>query len=157
MTSVPALTHSLQKTQTWLAELAQALAWDDTEHAYVALRATLHALRDRLPVDESAELAAQLPLVVRGIYFEGWNPSGTPERIRDRDRFLAPIERALLWRPAADAETVARAVLALLCRHVSPGEIDDVLGTLPEAIRGLFPAAVVADWESRHAAPVAAS
>jgi uncharacterized protein (DUF2267 family) len=153
MTRVAALTHSLQKTERWLIELADELGWNDSHHAYVALRATLHALRDRLSVDETADLAAQLPLVVRGIYFEGWDPSSTPVPIRDRESFLAPIETALIWEPAPAAERVARAVFALLARHVTRGEIDDVVGTLPGPIRELFPAELVAAAESRRSTP----
>jgi uncharacterized protein (DUF2267 family) len=150
MPQVPALAHSMQKTERWLAELSEELGWTDRQHAYIALRATLHALRNRLRVDEAADLAAQLPLVVRGIYFEGWDPSATPERIRDRETFLAPIETALLWEPAPAADRVARAVFALLARHVSRGEIDDVVGSMPGPVRDLFPPSFVAEWERRN-------
>ena len=149
MPRVAALAHSMQKTEQWLAELGCS----DSHHAYVALRATLYALRDRLTVDEAADLAAQLPLVVRGIYYEGWDPSDTPRPIRDRATFLAPIETALLWEPAPAAERVARAVFALLARNVTRGEIDDVVGTLPGPIRELFPAVFAAAPESRRSAP----
>jgi uncharacterized protein (DUF2267 family) len=151
MTQVSALANAWHKAQAWLAELSEELGWSDSQHSYVALRATLHALRDRLSVDEAADLAAQLPLVVRGIWFEGWNPSAVPLRIRDLDAFLAPIASALIWEPAPDAERVARAVFALLSRHVSEGEIEDVVGSLPAEIRGLFPGEVVEAW-SEHCA-----
>jgi uncharacterized protein (DUF2267 family) len=151
MTQVPALANAWHKAQAWLAELESDLGWSDTQHSYVALRATLHCLRDRLSVDEAADLSAQLPLVVRGIYFEGWNPSATPVRIRDLDAFLAPIAAALVWEPAPDAERVARAVFALLARHVSRGEIEDVIGSLPAEIRDLFPVDAVEAWSEQTA------
>jgi uncharacterized protein (DUF2267 family) len=62
--------QTLQKTNEWLTRLATELAGDDRQLAYRALRASLHALRDRLIVDEAAHLGAQLPLLVRGIYYE---------------------------------------------------------------------------------------
>lgn len=151
MTQVPVLASAWHKSQQWLAEIADELGWTDTQHAYVALRATLHALRDRLTVDEAADLAAQLPLVIRGIYFEGWNPSSTPVRIRDLDTFLLPIRRALIWDFVPDPERVARAVFVVLSRHVSCGEVEDVLGSLPAEIRGLFPGEVVEAWSERYA------
>jgi uncharacterized protein (DUF2267 family) len=156
MSRVTALSSSLQKTEGWLAELAEELGWPDSQPAYVVLRATLHALRDRLTVDEAAQLAAQLPLVVRGIYFEGWDPSATPRPVRDLATFLEPIERALRWEPDPGAERAASAVFALLVRHLTRGEIDDVIGALPGPIRELFPARTVAAWESREAARSAA-
>jgi uncharacterized protein (DUF2267 family) len=151
MTQVTALANAWHKSQQWLAEICDELGWTDSQHAYVALRATLHALRDRLTVDEAADLAAQLPLVVRGIYFEGWNPSSTPARIRDLDTFLLPVRRALVWDFVPDPERVARAVFVVLSRHVSRGEIEDVLGSLPAEIRGLFPGEVVEAWSERYA------
>jgi uncharacterized protein (DUF2267 family) len=156
MSRVPVFERAVQKAYVWLDELGAALGWTDREHSYAALRVTLHALRDRLPVNEAADLAAQLPLLIRAAYWEGWNPSATPARIRDRATFLAPIARALMWMPVQSPEEVARAVFALLSRKVTRGEIDDLVGTLPSEIRELFPAAVVAHWrraQLAHAAP----
>src|SRR5659263_201271 len=75
----------------WLNDLAEQLGTDDHRQAYRVLRAYLHALRDRLPVDEAAQLAAQLPELIRGIYYEGWNPSSTTVRYRDLADFLDRI------------------------------------------------------------------
>jgi len=74
--------------------------------AYVALRATLHALRDRLPVEETAELAAQLPMLVRGVYYEGWDPTGKPVRERSLEGFLAGVAVEL---PIARTRSPSRA------------------------------------------------
>jgi len=139
MSHVAAFERAVKTAYAWLDELNLELGWFDRQHAYVALRSTLHALRDRLPPDEAADLAAQLPMLVRGIYFEGWNPSATPVRIRDRAGFLAPIDAALIWEPQPIADHVARAVFALLTRHLSAGEIDDVVAGLPAPIADLFP------------------
>lgn len=67
--------RTLQKTNLWLGDVMAELDTEDRHQAYSALRATLHALRDRLTVDEAAQLAAQLPLLVRGIYYENWRPA----------------------------------------------------------------------------------
>jgi uncharacterized protein (DUF2267 family) len=150
MNALPVFERALQKAHGWLDAVNEELGWVDRGHAYGALRATLHALRDRLTVDEAADLAAQLPMLVRGVFYEGWDPSSTPARIRHRDEFLEPITRAILWEPSPDAERVARAVFAVLCREVSRGEIDDVIASLPEEIRQLFPSGAVADWRRRQ-------
>ena len=60
---------------------AAALGTDDRQDAYRAVRGVLHTLRDRLPVEESAQLAAQLPTLLRGVFYEGAGArSGCPRR-----------------------------------------------------------------------------
>jgi uncharacterized protein (DUF2267 family) len=130
------LTHPITKTSEWIQELADALGVDDTT-AWSCLRAGLHALRDRLPVDESAHLAAQLPLIVRGLYFEGWHPASVPVKVKDRDQLGARIERELRGTPIA-AEVVMRAVFDLLQRHVTGGQIEVVRHALPHELQTLF-------------------
>jgi uncharacterized protein (DUF2267 family) len=94
-----AIDRSVEKTYVWLKDLADELGVKDQRHAFRVLRAFLHALRDRLSVDETAQLAAQLPIFIRGVFYEGWDPSRTPERYRDVATFLHMLPdhvRALL-------------------------------------------------------------
>jgi uncharacterized protein (DUF2267 family) len=107
--------------------------------AYQALRAVLHCLRDRLPVHEVAQLGDQLPILVRGIYYEAWHPAGKPEKIRSREEFLARIDGQLPKTKLIDPKNATRAVLQALENHVSGGEIRDVMQSLPEEIRALWP------------------
>ena len=96
-------------------------------------------MRDRLPVDEAVQLAAQLPMLVRGFYYEGWHPHGKPVKERSRDEVLAHVTDGFLFDPEADSERIARAVFTVLARHVSGGEIEDVKSTLPAGVRRLWP------------------
>ncbi len=155
MTRLPAFDKAVQKAYEWLDEIGAELGWTDRERAYAALRGTLHAVRDRLPVDEAADLAAQLPQLVRGIYYEGWNPSATPVKIRHKQAFLEPVADALAGREGAEPGAAARAVLTVLTRHLSPGEMADVVGSLPADLRELFPPAAIAAWQEQMA-PAAA-
>ncbi len=103
-----------------------------------ALRAVLHALRDRLGVNEVAHLGAQLPQLIRGVYYEGWHPAGKPLRMH-RDDFLAAVHDGLERDPALSPIAVSRSVLGMLGNHVSPGEVKKVLSCLPEDLRDLWP------------------
>lgn len=126
--------RSAEKAHIWLNEVAEALGTDDRHYAYRALRAVLHSLRDRLTVDVAAKLAAQLPVLIRGIYYEDWDPSRTPLPIHDVKAFLDHV--AAEGRMAGDTEAslAVAAVASVLREHVSAGEIKDVLAVLPDKL-----------------------
>jgi uncharacterized protein (DUF2267 family) len=135
---------TIQMTNEWLRDISQELGDDNRRHAYLALRGTLHALRDFLPLDESAQLSAQLPLLIRGLYFEGWKPSRTPETDRTLDSFLQRVDDAMeraLWNEAVqyDAQQATQAVLRVLATHVSNGEMHQIMHTMPQHVRDLWP------------------
>lgn len=138
MTGVNAFDTTIQKTNRWIHEVCDEMGWDNRERGYRTLRAVLHALRDRLIPTEAVELGAQLPMLVRGFYYESWRPTETPSRERQREEFLARIREEL--RPDdADPEETARAVFKLIAHRISEGEMQDVRHMLPEKIRELFP------------------
>jgi uncharacterized protein (DUF2267 family) len=141
MTGLEVFDETIHKTNAWLKEIAQALG-PDRHRAYQALRAVLHCLRDRLTVDEAAQLGDQLPMLVRGIYYEAWHPAGKPEKVRTREEFLARIAAHLPQTRPINPEHAARAVFEVLENHVSPGEIKDVIEVLPREIRALWPQGV---------------
>jgi uncharacterized protein (DUF2267 family) len=116
----------------------QEMGWDDREKAYIALRSVLQTLRDRLSIEEAVELGAQLPMLVRGFYFEGWNPSGKPLKYRTKEEFLWPIVEAFRKDPDVDVEKVTRAIYRVLRRRISEGEISDVIGILPAQLREMW-------------------
>jgi len=95
----------------------QELQSEDRQLAYAALRATLHALRDRLTVEEAVQFGAQLPMLLRGMYYEGWTPSGKPLQ-EDREEFLAHIQEH--FGSNLDMEPEAWPALSLPCSaHIS--------------------------------------
>jgi uncharacterized protein (DUF2267 family) len=133
------LETTVHKTHEWLRDIALDLGIDDVHVAYGALRAVLHSLRDRLPVDEAVQLGAELPMLVRGIYYEGWSPRDKPMKSH-RDDLFAAIRHQLPGPDRLHPELIARAVLKVIARHVSPGEVGDVIAVLPKDLRDLWPA-----------------
>src|SRR5215472_12463445 len=79
-TGVDSLDNSIDKTNVWLADVAAGFGTEDRRLAYRVTRTWLHTLRDRLPVPVAAHLAAQLPELLRGVFYDGWNPSKVPVR-----------------------------------------------------------------------------
>jgi uncharacterized protein (DUF2267 family) len=132
---------TLQKTQSWLNDLMRELDWEGKpEKAYFALRTVLHALRDRLTVEEAVQLGAQLPMLVRGFYYEGWTLKGKPHKERHKEDFLDHVKTAFKDDVTVRSESVVRAVFKVLDRHTSPGEIEDVKNILPKALLDFWPA-----------------
>jgi uncharacterized protein (DUF2267 family) len=130
---------TLQRTHSWLHDLMEIMEWQDRHRAYLAMRATLQALRDRLTVEEAAQLAAQFPMLIRGFYYEGWDPTGKPLKERHKEHFLARIDQYFRGDEHIDAEQVARGVFAVLEKRVTEGEIEDVKQVLPTQLRELWP------------------
>lgn len=134
--------NTVQKTNLWLGEIASAMGTEDRHRALLALRAVLHILRDRMTLEEIAQLSAQLPLLVRGIYFEGWSPTHKPIKEHSNEELFTHIYDAFPNEPALDAEMIIRSVFSVLARHVTGGEIQDVIDQLPDRMRGLWPQTV---------------
>ena len=137
-TGLTAFDSTIQTTNVWLHDILEQLRWQDRHRAYHALRAVLHALRDRLSVDQAAALGAQLPMLIRGFYYEGWHPADKPSKERRREDFLAHIASAFRDDPDINAEEIARAVFQVIAKHVTPGEIKHVKFALPSEIRTLW-------------------
>lgn len=131
--------HTVQLTHQWINDLKGRLGWQSSRDSLRLLRVTLLQVRDHLGHDELAQLSAQMPLLVRGMFYEGWSPSNTPTQARSLEAFLEPIEAKLAdvqgWRGAPDVT----AVFETLNAKISAGEVEDVRAGLPQAIRELWP------------------
>jgi uncharacterized protein (DUF2267 family) len=137
-TRLAAFDSTIQTTHIWLKDICEEMRWGDDQHrAYQALRSVLHALRDRLHPEEAAGFAAQLPLLIRGIFYEGWHPHGKPVKTHTRSEFLAPVATAFSD-SREDPAAIARAVFRVIERHLTSGEVDDVKAALPTEIRSLW-------------------
>jgi uncharacterized protein (DUF2267 family) len=134
-----AFESTLQTSYAWLKDLMEELGWEDRHRAYQALRAVLHAVRDRLTVDEAAGLGAQFPMLIRGVYYEGWVPADTPVHGHSREAFLAPIAETFHEHPEIVPEGVVWAVFKVMEQHISGGEMLEIKNMLPDKIRLLCP------------------
>ncbi|WP_405433042.1 DUF2267 domain-containing protein [Micromonospora sp. NBC_00617] len=137
---ISAFESSLDKTNLILKDIESAYGWpkEQRNQSYAALRTVLHLLRDRLPVNESVEFAQQLPVLVRGIYFDGWNPSDVPIKL-NRDDFLYEVRQGFPYDVEGGAERVTQVVLDTLRRHVTQGEWQDVKATMPKDLATFMP------------------
>lgn len=130
--------ESVQQANIWFNEVDYRAGWANKQRSYRLLRAVLHALRDHLSPDEAAQLSAQLPVLIRGIYYEGYDPSKTPVTERSLEGFLARVQKAFAPDPLEDAQAAIGAVLDVLDARISGGEMDHVRATFTKEMRALF-------------------
>jgi uncharacterized protein (DUF2267 family) len=134
-TGVSSLDASIDKANAWLAEVAGEFGTGDRRLAYRVTRAWLHALRDRLPVPIAANFAAQLPELLRGVFYDGWNPSRVPVKFGPREYVLRFARDAGVH--DTDVPRAAGLVTGVVRRHVSAGALDEALAALPPGLRQL--------------------
>lgn len=138
-TGHPTFDHTVQEGNRWLKATAEELHLEERRHAYSALRATLHALRDRLSPEAAVHFSAQLPMVVRGLFFEGWRMSGKPTEEHSVDAFCGRVARELPASFPMDAAMAVRAVFEVIFKELDPGEVAKVIDQLPVPLRSLWP------------------
>ncbi len=132
---------TIQKTRAWLWDVMRELGVENEHNAFAATRAVLHVLRDRLTVEEGAQLAAQLPMLLRGLYYEGWRPARTPEKIRHIGAFVESVRDNLSSHPGIDPEKALHAVFNVLSTKVSEGELSDIRHNLSRELEEILPVA----------------
>ena len=138
-TRVSSFDSTIEKTNAWVAAVAVVMGWTDHHRAYMALRGVLHALRDRLPPDETVQLAAQLPMLVRGFFYEGWHPANKPLKYRHKEDFLQQVMKETPWLEGAELERAVSAVFEVLTSELGAGgESAQVRHALPGELRELW-------------------
>ena len=134
-TGVSSLDTSIDKANVWLADIDAGFGSSDRRLAYRVLRAWLHCLRDRLTVEVAAHFAAQLPELLRGVFFDGWNPARLPQKY-DRAEYLARFAHEARVHDS-DVVKSARIVTTVARRHMSAGAVAQAFGLLPANLREL--------------------
>lgn len=136
-TGVRTFDQSLETTREWLQAVQEQMGLDDEQRAFRVMRAVLQTLRDRLTVEEAAKFAAQLPMLLQGVYYHGWTPTGKPLKIRSRHEFLDKVAEGLMRQH--DPQEACRTVFRVLEERMPGGVIEDVKSILPAPIRDLWP------------------
>jgi uncharacterized protein (DUF2267 family)/CBS domain-containing protein len=127
---------TVQTTNIWLDELCEELG-PDRSFTWKVLSTVLHKLRDRLPLTLAAHLGAQLPLLVRGAYYDQFEPAKLPLSC-DFEEFVEEVDEWLADTRPVDPEEAIAAVFALLSRHLPAGQIAKVKDGLPEDLSAFW-------------------
>lgn len=132
------LGKAVRQSSLWLDEVSERLETEERETALQALRAVLMSVRERIGPDNAAHLAAQLPVLIRGIFYDGFRPAAEPSKERTREAFLAKV-RGAVTHLGVEPEQATRAVLAVMARHIDPNEAAKVADLFPAELRDLWP------------------
>ncbi|MDW6057404.1 DUF2267 domain-containing protein [Streptomyces sp. FXJ1.4098] len=135
-THPPDFEHAIDSANIWLKAVSEALETEDRHVAHRILRTWPHTLRDRLTVDVAAHLAAQLPELLRGACYDGWDPSVVPVKY-DREGYVNPfVQEGKVT--AEDVPRMVAAVTTVAHEHGSPGHLEAALEQLPHDILALL-------------------
>jgi uncharacterized protein (DUF2267 family) len=136
-TGLDVFDKTLQTTHVWLNELCEEIG-PDAHLAWHVLGAVLRATRDRLSMDLAAHFGSQLPLLVRGTYYDRLRPSQLPSKLRSLDEFLDGIEAELAMNRPVNSRDATGAIFQILSRHVNRGQIEKVGQALTEDVRAIW-------------------
>ena len=150
-TGLDVFDKTLQTTNIWLDEIMEAIG-PDRRVAWKVLSTVLHKLRDRLPVELAAHLGAELPILVRGVYYDQYQPARQPSECRNFEEFAAEVQEWLGDTRPVNAQAAIAAVFRVLSRHVPEGQIRKVQDALPHEIRDRW-----VTWEEDVTPPPSAS
>lgn len=141
MTSIPILDKNIHQTMSWIYAIEEACDWDENDQrkAFAALRSVLHALRDILPIESAIHLSAQLPLIIRGLFFENWSTHAPKQKIRRSEDFIMQVAENLFAYPDINASEVTNSVLRVMSERISVGEYEKILAVLPKELKYMFP------------------
>ena len=132
--------RTLETTHIWLNEICNDLG-PDKQVAWKVLSTVLHKLRDRLTINLAAHLGAQLPLLIRGVYYDQFEPGKMPSEFRSREEFIAEVAEWLSDTRPVDPDEAIRSVFRVLSRHISEGQVNKVREALPKGLRQMWESA----------------
>jgi uncharacterized protein (DUF2267 family) len=135
---------TLQETSLWLQSVEGKVppARGDKDLAWAVLAATLHAIRDRLQPGAAIHLGAQLPMLVRGLYYEHWRITPDAAKERHKEQFLEHVRKELPAGRQLDPEMAVRAVFGVMQEKLDSGQIAKVARQMPKELRELWPASL---------------
>ena len=129
----------LQKAYNYINAFMNKTNTKDPHKAYGVIRAVLHTLRDCLTIEEIAHLGAQLPTIIRGVFYEGWRPNDIPKKIKNPENFFYSVYvEASNLIAIEEAEEMTYTTLYILDEHISEGQIRKLKSILPKHLKTML-------------------
>ncbi|RMD46233.1 MAG: DUF2267 domain-containing protein [Aquificota bacterium] len=119
----------------------EEIAESDKEKALRITRAVLHGIRNRLMPEEFVNFISQLPMCLKAIAVDGWKIDKAPEKIKHVDEFVEEVYKEdgkvapRDFGNQEEARKAIKAVLRVMKRHISDGEIKDIEAEMPKQLK----------------------
>jgi uncharacterized protein (DUF2267 family) len=107
------------------------------DSAFLILCAVLHTTRNHLSMEESLKLLSHLPMALKGIYVNNWNPFHSANRIYHVKQLLDEVrgyDKKFQWDDFGNDETAIKkikTVYKILRSYMLPGDTQDIMYTMP--------------------------
>ena len=138
-TGLAVFDRTLDRTHQFINDISEEINIEDKNITFIGIKAVLHALRDRIPFEEAAQLGSHFPVLLAGFYYDGWKPAATPTKERSVDAFLDKVRSNLQEGDyPIEIEALTRGVFTVLTKWVDRGEIDDVVNMFPQDVQTLW-------------------
>lgn len=139
--------QTLKESNEWLKDISLSLQLNEPEESYAALRAVLHALRNCLDLDAALKFGDKLPLLFKGLYYEGWHPEQNVNTVPATKSFEEHVESLMNYgKKKMDARRVIDAVFGVLSGKLRERDIEEIAFLLPGELAGLWKQSVVRRW-----------
>lgn len=110
----------------------------DEQQAMDILKASLQALRDRLPKVEAFHLGTILPESLRHSYFAGWHNGQRQAESVNKSEFMAEVADHLNGYEDHDLTDLVPVVLEAILNLVSDTEAEKVKEAIPRSMQNIF-------------------
>lgn len=88
---------------------------------------------------EAVDLGSQLPMLVRGFYYEGWKPSKTPQEM-STEEFFDQVQSQFQYTTEYSIKELIQGTMKALSKYVSQGELEDIKASLPKDLSSIISA-----------------
>lgn len=132
--NIKGIQSTLQLTGEWINDLMMSYPFQDQHKAFVLLMATLKTVRDRIVPEEAMHLGSQLPALIRGFYYDGWD---FKRKSKDRsvDQFYLSVQKHLNGHDDIVLEETVPIALKVILNRIDEGEAEEVVHNLPKRIQ----------------------
>lgn len=112
---------NLQEANGWFNELNLSMPTSSRE-TFLVFKAVLHSIRDTLNAQNATYLGTHLPLLIKGIYYEGWDPSNNPRNLSCTEDFFDIVDERYHGERIIEAVEEISAVVRFLSKKIGQDE-----------------------------------